>query len=88
MVITVATLPTARLIKLNALTNIKGHTATAWTVEEGRLQQRQVNLGHRTLDGRVEIASGVPAGVEIVNGPVAGLKIGRRATIVASEKGK
>jgi HlyD family secretion protein len=86
VLITVATLPTARLVKLNALTNIKGHAATAWTVEEGRLQQRQVNLGHRTLDGRVEIASGVPEGVQIVNGPIAELKVGRKARIVASEK--
>lgn len=86
VVITVATLPTARLVKLNALTNIKGHTATAWTVEEDRLQQRQVTLGLRTFDGRVEIAGGVPEGAEIVNGPIAGLKIGRKVTIAASEK--
>jgi HlyD family secretion protein len=86
--ITVARLPSARLVKMNSLMNITGRQATAWTVENGRLQQRKVVLGHRTLDGRVEIVSGVPGGAEIVNGPIAGLKVGRRATIVASEKSK
>jgi len=86
--ITVATLPNARLVKLNALANIRGREATAWTVEDGRLQQRRVVLGHRTLDGRVEIAGGVPDGAEIVNGPVTGLEVGRSVTIVASEKSK
>lgn len=84
--ITVATLPSARLVKLNALASLRTREATAWTVEDGRLQQRQVALGHRTLDGRVEIIDGVPEGVEIVNGPIAGLKVGRRATIVGREK--
>jgi HlyD family secretion protein len=86
--ITVARLLSARLVKMNSLMNITGRQATAWTVENGRLQQRKVALGHRTLDGRVEIVSGVPEGAEIVNGPIAGLKVGRRATIVASEKSK
>jgi len=86
--ITVARLPSARLVKLNALGNIRGREATAWTVEGSTLQQRQVALGHRTLDGRVEILSGVPEGAEIVADPTAELKVGRKATIVASEKSK
>jgi len=84
--ITVATLSSARLVKMNALSDIKGHTATAWTVENGRLQQRQVTLGHHTLDGRVEIVSGVPEGAELVGGPTTGLGVGRRVTIAASEQ--
>jgi HlyD family secretion protein len=84
--ITVARLPSARLVKLNALVSVRGQEATAWTVEDGRLQQRQVALGHRTLDGRVEIVSGVPEGAEIVDGPTTGLEVGRKATILASEK--
>jgi HlyD family secretion protein len=86
--ITVARLPSARLVKLNALANVRGRQATVWTVEGGRLQQRQVTLGHRTLDGQVEIVSGVPEGAEIVNGPIAGLKVGWKATIVGRERGK
>ena len=33
-----------------------------WTVEDGRLAQHEVTLGHRLLDGRYEITGGVPAG--------------------------
>ena len=85
VLITVAQLPSARLVKVNSLVDIKGQQATAWTVESGTLQQRQVTLGHRTLDGRVEIVSGVPEGAEIVDGPTTGIRVGRRATIAASE---
>jgi HlyD family secretion protein len=86
--ITVARLPSARLVKLNALAKVRGRQATAWTVEDGRLQKRQVTLGHRTLDGQVEIVSGVPEGAEIVDGPVTGLKAGWKATIVGRESGQ
>jgi HlyD family secretion protein len=83
--ITVATLPSARLVGMNSLVNGNGGEGTVWTVEDGRLQQRPVTLGRRTLDGRVEIVSGVPEGTEIVNGPIAGLEVGRKASIVASK---
>jgi HlyD family secretion protein len=86
--ITVARLPSARLVKLNALTDVRGREATAWTVEDSRLQQRQVALGHRTLDGRVQIVSGLPEGAEIIHGPIAGLAVGRKAVIVAGESGE
>lgn len=88
VVITVGTLPRARVVRLTSLTGLKGQTATAWTVEDGRLQQRTVALGQRTLDGRVEIVSGVPDGAEIVNGPTAGFRVGRKASIAAGEKRK
>jgi HlyD family secretion protein len=87
VVITVATLPRARLVKVGSLQRIDGREAIAWTVEQGRLQQRSVSLGQRTMDGRVEILGGVPEGAEIVEGPVTGLKIGRPASItVARDK--
>lgn len=86
VLITVATLPSARLVKLKSLVNIQRQQATAWTVENGRLQQRTVTLGHRTLDGRVEITGGMPDGAEIVDDAAAGLKIGRRAVIVSEAR--
>jgi HlyD family secretion protein len=86
IVITVATLPRARLVKVTSLTSIRGREATAWTVEEGRLQQRTITLGQRTLDGQVEITSGVPEGAEVVDGSVAGLKAGHKARIVAAKE--
>jgi HlyD family secretion protein len=84
--ITVAKLPNALLVRMNALKNIKRRTATAWTVEDGRLRERQVTLGHRTLDGRVEVTGGVPQGADIVDGPITGLSAERRATIVAGKR--
>lgn len=84
--ITAATLPIAHLVRMNALANIRGNSATAWTVEDGRLHQRQVRLGHRTLDGRVEIISGVPEGARLVDGPTQELQAGRKVTIVAGSE--
>jgi HlyD family secretion protein len=86
IIITVATLPRAQLVKLTSLTNVRGRQATAWTVEDGRLQQRTVTLGQRTLDGRVEIMSGVPEGADVVDGSITGLQVGRRATIIAAKE--
>jgi HlyD family secretion protein len=86
VVITVARLPQARLVKQAALLKLQGRQATAWTVEDGVLQQRRVTLGHRALDGRVEIVGGVPEGAELVTGPVTGLAIGRSVVIASSDK--
>jgi HlyD family secretion protein len=83
--ITVETLPSARLVNMRSVVIISGRDGKVWTVEGGRLQHRQVALGHRTLDGRVEITSGMPEGSEIVDGPTVGLEVGQRATIVASK---
>jgi HlyD family secretion protein len=88
VVITVATLPSARLVKLTSLSELKGQKATAWTVEDGRLQQRAVALGQRTLDGRVLIVGGLPEGAEIVDSPTAGFRVGRSVTISAAERQK
>jgi HlyD family secretion protein len=88
VVITVGSLPRARLVKLASLSGLKAGEATVWTVEDGRLQQRTVTLGQRTLDGRVEVVSGVPEGAEIVNGPTTGFRHGRKVTIAAGEKRK
>jgi HlyD family secretion protein len=86
VLITVATLPSARLVKLKSLTNIQRRQAMAWTIENGRLEQRIVTLGHRTLDGRVEITGGVTEGAEVVDDTVSGLKNGRRAVIAKGER--
>jgi HlyD family secretion protein len=56
-----------------------------WTVEDGRLQQRTVTLGHRLLDGRFEITTGVPDNALVVSQLRNGLRVGRSAK-VASEK--
>jgi HlyD family secretion protein len=86
MLITVARLPEARLVKQTALLKAQGRQATAWTVEDGRLQQRRVTLGQRTIDGRVEIVGGVPEGAELVTSPTTGLTVGRRVVIASNVK--
>ncbi len=86
VLITVARLPQARLVKQAALLEVQGRQAAAWTVEGGKLQQRRVTLGQRTIDGRVEIASGVPEGAQLVTSPTTGLTIGRRVVIAQNEK--
>ncbi|MEP0337174.1 MAG: efflux RND transporter periplasmic adaptor subunit [Alphaproteobacteria bacterium] len=84
--IKVATLPAAILLKVNALTNVKGQRAMVWAVENGRLRKLDVALGHRTLDGRVEIVGDLPPGAQLVEGPAAGFKEGRKAKIAPSGK--
>lgn len=86
VLITVATLPSARLVKLKSLANVQRREATAWTIEDGRLAQRTVALGARTLDGRVEITGGVPDGAEVVDDTISGLKSGRRAAIATEAR--
>ena len=52
-----------------------------WTVEDGHLQQREVTLGHRLLDGRYEITGGLPGDAAVVTQLRSGLRIGRAAKI-------
>jgi HlyD family secretion protein len=63
------------------LTAIKGASAQAWLVEDGKLIIRQVGIGRRTLDGRVEIVSGVPDKAQLVTTLHPRLTEGKRAKI-------
>lgn len=82
--ITVARLDRALLVPEAAVEQQRGDRGTVWTIEAGRLDQREVRLGHRLLDGEFEILGGIPAGAEVVTRTVAGLRIGRTASIAAS----
>lgn len=77
--ITIATLESALLVPEAAVSGYDGRTARVWTIEDGRLRQRTVDIRHRTEDARLEIAGGLPQGVAVVaiSGP--GLKEGRAA---------
>ncbi len=59
--ITTVRLPQALLVPEAAIAGLTKDQGTVWTVEDGRLQQHAVKLGHRLLDGRYEITGGVPA---------------------------
>jgi HlyD family secretion protein len=81
VVITVSELAEARLVPQIAVIGLEGRHGVVWTVENGRLAQRAVMFGQRTLDGRIEIVDGLPPGAEVVVRPGAGLRVGRSVTV-------
>jgi HlyD family secretion protein len=84
VVITISELAEARLVPQIAVIGLEGRHGVVWTVENGRLAQRAVMFGQRTLDGRLEIVDGLPPGAEVVVQPDAGLRVGRSVTVDSS----
>jgi HlyD family secretion protein len=84
--ITTVRLPQALLVPEAAIIGLSKDRGTVWTVEDGHLQQREVTLGHRLLDGRYEITGGVPAKGLVVTQLRGGLRAGRAATIASEPK--
>jgi HlyD family secretion protein len=82
VLITVATLPKARLVPETAVTGYDGSKGRVWVVEDGRLKRRQVSFGHRTEDARIEIAESLPRGVEVVAKVDGSLSEGRAARAI------
>ncbi len=80
--ITTVHLAAARLVPEAAIDNLAKNSGAVWTLEDGRLQRRQVALGHRLLDGRYEIVGGLTeTAVPLIELP-RGLREGRTATAV------
>ena len=79
--ITTVHLAQALLVPEAAIEDLGKAAGTVWTVEDGRLQQRQVMLGHRLLDGRYEITGGLPDEAAVVTQLGRGLRVGRAADI-------
>ena len=79
--ITTVHLAQALLVPEAAIEDLGKAAGTVWTVEDGRLQQRQVMLGHRLLDGRYEITGGLPDKAAVVTQLASGLRVGRAADI-------
>jgi HlyD family secretion protein len=61
-----------------------GRAGVVWTIENGRLAQRRLQLGDRLLDGRVHVLSELPAGVSIVIDEQRGKRVGRAARAAAT----
>lgn len=80
--ITTAVLDAALLVPEAAIELIDNALGKVWTVENGRLGRRQVKLGRRSLDGRVEIAEPIPDGVHIVTTVLPGFTEGQSVRIV------
>jgi HlyD family secretion protein len=79
-------LPQALLVPEAAIEGLGQSRGTIWTVDDGHLQKREVTLGHRLLDGRYEIAGGLPDNAVPVNQLRSGLRIGRAAKITAEPR--
>ncbi len=81
--ITTVRLPQVLLVPEAAILGLTKDHGTVWTVKDGHLEQRDVTLGHRLLDGRYEITSGVPPQAVLVKQLRSGLRVGRAATIAS-----
>ena len=86
ILITVATLPTARLVPEAAVTGYDGTKGTVWTVENGRLKRRIVRFGHRTEGSRVEIRDELGEGIEVVTHVSEALREGGAARAIREGK--
>jgi HlyD family secretion protein len=84
--ITTVRLGQAVLVPETAILNLKQGSGTVWLIRHGRLEQQDVRIGHRMLDGRLEIVAGVPDGAAVVDRLPSGLRIGRSATITESKR--
>ena len=79
--ITTVRLTKALLVPEAAIVGLGKNQGTVWTVEDGHLQQREVTLGHRLLDGRYEITGGAPDNATVVAQLRSGFRVGRAAKI-------
>jgi HlyD family secretion protein len=79
--VTTVRLPQGLLVPEAAITGLGKNRGTVWTVEDGQLQQYEVTLSHRLLDGRYEITGGVPDKARVVAPLRSGLRAGRAASI-------
>ncbi len=86
--ITILRLPEALLVPEAAISALGKDRGTVWIVEDGHLQQREVTLGHRLLDGRHEITGGVDGKAIVVTQLRSGLRVGRAAKVKATIAGK
>ncbi len=84
--ITTMNLVHPRLVPEAAIIGLGKSQGTVWTVEEGRLRQHAVTLGHRLLDGRFEITGGVPNDAFVVSQLRSGLRVGRAAKVAGGGK--
>jgi HlyD family secretion protein len=79
--ITTVRLERAVLVPEAAVADMGQGRSTVWVVHDRRLEQAEVEIGHRLLDGRVEIVKGIPDGAAVVAKPQSGFWAGRSATV-------
>jgi HlyD family secretion protein len=72
----------ATLIPEAAVEGFDGARGRVWTVEDGRLRQREVGFIARTLDARLVLDPALPAGLAVAVQKNTGFTVGRRAEAV------
>lgn len=80
--ITTIVLEEALLVPETAIGGFDGTHGVIWTVEGGELRRREVTLGQRTLDSRLEVVDGLPEGARVVRALRPGLREGRAAKVM------
>ena len=84
--ITTLRLRQALLVPEAAIVGLGKGRGTVWTLEGKKLQQHEVTLGHRLLDGRYEIAGGVPDNAMVITQLRSGFRVGREAKLAGESK--
>jgi HlyD family secretion protein len=84
--ITTVRLDQAILVPEAAVSDLSQGRGTVWVVNNRRLEQQEVEISHRLLDGRVEIAKGIPDGAAVVAKLQSGFWAGRPATFAAGRR--
>jgi len=82
--ITVATLEDALLVPMAAVREYADNTGKVWIVADGRIGEATLTFGSKTLDGRLDVVDGLPAGAGMVIEAGSGIAVGRAARIVGS----
>jgi len=77
--ITTVRLYRAILVPEAAVSDLSQGRGTVWVVNNHSLEQQEVEIGHRLLDGRVEIVQGIPDGAAVAAKLQSGFRIGRAA---------
>jgi HlyD family secretion protein len=72
---------TALMVPEVAIAGFDGFRGKVWTVQDGRLVRVELAFGARDDRGRIEVASGLPDGAQIVASPPQGASEGRLARI-------
>jgi HlyD family secretion protein len=73
-------------IPLKFVEGYDGRSGTIWLIRDNRLTRWKAQFADRLLDGRVRIASGIPAGAAVVASDPSGLRAGRAARPEAEPK--
>jgi HlyD family secretion protein len=77
--ITTGILPRALMVPESAVEQYDGKSGTVWTIVDGRLTRSRVTLGRRSVDGRIEIVAGLPAGAAVAAATSSAFREGRSA---------